>query len=166
MRFAAAWERGDQAAMWRALSPAARRAVPERRFITAYRNAHRAAGVRRVATGRLGAERNGRIAVPVAIRTDVFKTLRGTLAFPVSGSGDEAGVDWNYALRMPGLRRDEAVVRESGRAPRRALDPRRGRAPARRHAARGVDRRALGQRSRRACSACTTTASAVTPPRG
>jgi beta-lactamase class D len=120
VRFAAAWGRGDQAAMWRALSPAARRAVPERRFTTAYRNAHRAAGVRNVTTGRLGTERNGRIAVPVAIGTDVFKTLRGTLAFPVSGSGDEAGVDWNYALRMPGLRRDEAVVRESGRAPRRA----------------------------------------------
>ncbi len=119
-RFAAAWERGDLAAMWRTLSPAARRAVPERRFVTAYRNAQRAAGVRGVRTGRLGAEREGRIGLPVAIRTDVFKTLQGTLAVPVSGRGDEAGIDWNFSLRLPGLRRDEAVVRRSGRAPRRA----------------------------------------------
>jgi cell division protein FtsI/penicillin-binding protein 2 len=76
--------------------------------------------VRGVRTGRLGAEREGRIALPVAIRTDVFKTLRGTLAVPVSGRGDEAGIDWNFSLRLPGLRRDEAVVRRSGRAPRRA----------------------------------------------
>jgi peptidoglycan glycosyltransferase len=119
-RFASAWERGDHAAMWRTLSPRARRAVPERRFVTAYRNAHRAAGVRHVRTGRLGEERDGRIALPVAIRTDVFKTLRGTLAVPVSGRGDEAGVDWDFSLRLPGLRRDEAVVRRSGPAPRRA----------------------------------------------
>ncbi|HET9738520.1 MAG TPA: penicillin-binding transpeptidase domain-containing protein [Solirubrobacteraceae bacterium] len=119
-RFAAAWEENDLPAMWRTLSPAARRAVPERRFVTAYRNAQRAAGVRRVRTGRLGAERDGRIALPVAIRTDIFKTLRGRLAIPVSGSGEEAGVDWDFSLRMPGLRRDEAVVRESGRPPRRA----------------------------------------------
>jgi penicillin-binding protein A len=119
-RFAAAWERGDRAAMWEALTPAAERATPRRRFVAAYRNADRAAGVRRVGTGRLGVEQNGRIAVPVAIRTDVFRTLRGTLAIPVSGSGDEAGVDWDFSLRLPGLRRDEAVVRESGRAPRRA----------------------------------------------
>jgi hypothetical protein len=119
-RFAAAWEQGDRAVMWRTLSPAARRAVPEGRFVTAYRNAERAAGVRRVQTGRLRDERDGRIAVPVAIRTDVFGTLRGTLSVPVSGSGEQAGVDWSYALRLPGLRRDEAVVRRSGREPRRA----------------------------------------------
>ena len=119
-RFAAAWEGNDLPAMWQTLSPAARRAVPERRFVTAYRNAQRAAGVRRVRIGRLGAERDGRIALPVTIRTDIFKTLRGRLAIPVSGSGEEAGVDWNFALRLPGLRRDEAVVRASGRPPRRA----------------------------------------------
>ena len=47
-RFAAAWERRDHAAMWRALSPRARATTPERRFVTAYRNADRAAGVRAV----------------------------------------------------------------------------------------------------------------------
>ena len=85
-RFAAAWEGRDPAAMWRALSARAR-ATPERRFVTAYRNADREAGVRAVKAGTLGPERDGRIAVPVAVRTDIFGTLRGTIAVPVSGTG-------------------------------------------------------------------------------
>ena len=57
-------------------------------------------------------------AVPVTIETDIFGPLRGTLAVPVSGRGDDAGVDWDFSLRLPGLRRDEAVVRRAGRQPR------------------------------------------------
>jgi peptidoglycan glycosyltransferase len=119
-RFAAAWSRGDRAAMWRALTPRARAATPQRRFVAAYRNADRAAGVRAVTIGTVGRERDGRVPVQVAVRTDVFGTLRGTVALPVSGTGEDAGVDWDFALRLPGLRRDEAVVRRSGRRPRRA----------------------------------------------
>jgi len=118
-QFAAAWARGDRAAMWRALTPRARAASPERRFVEAYRNAEREAGVEAIEIGRIGPVRDGRVAVPVSVRTDVFGTLRGTIALPVSGSGDEAGVDWDYSLRLPGLGRDEAVVRRSGRPPRR-----------------------------------------------
>jgi peptidoglycan glycosyltransferase len=119
-RFVMAWARGDRAAMWRELTPQARRATPERRFATAYANANRAAGVREVKLGGLGEERDGRVAVPVTVRTDVFGAIRGRIELPVSGTGDEAGVDWNFALRLPGLRADEAVVRRSGREPRRA----------------------------------------------
>jgi penicillin-binding protein A len=117
-RFAAAWGRGDNAAMWRELTARAREATPQRRFVTAYRNADREAGVEAVRIGRLGPERDGRVAVPVAIETDIFGTLRGTIAVPVSGRGEEAGVDWDFSLRLPGLRRDEAVVRRAGRPPR------------------------------------------------
>jgi cell division protein FtsI/penicillin-binding protein 2 len=106
--------------MWRALSPRARAATPERRFVTAYRNANRAAGVRAVKVGRVRPEREGRIAVPVAVRTDIFGSLRGTMTLPVSGTGDNAGVDWSFSLRLPGLRSDEAVMRRAGPAPRRA----------------------------------------------
>jgi hypothetical protein len=117
-RFAEAWSRRDHAAMWETLTPRAQRATPERRFVTAYRNADRAAGVEAVRIGRIGPERDGRVAVPVAIRTDIFGTLEGTLAVAVSGRGEEAGVDWDFALRLPGLRDDEAVVRRAGAAPR------------------------------------------------
>ncbi|HEY6691972.1 MAG TPA: penicillin-binding transpeptidase domain-containing protein [Solirubrobacteraceae bacterium] len=120
-RFAAAWAKGDQKAMWRELTPGAQRATLERRFVTAYANADRAAGVKAVKVGAVGEERDGRIAVPVTVRTDVFKTLKGTIELPVSGKGDEAGVDWSFALRLPGLRDDEAVVRRSGREPKREM---------------------------------------------
>jgi penicillin-binding protein A len=120
-QFAAAWSRGDHAAMWRELTPGARASTPERRFVAAYRNADREAGVRKVEIGRIGPERDGRVAVPVTVRTDIFGVLRGTIALPVSGRGDEAGVDWDFSLRLPGLRRDEAVVRRSGRSPQRGL---------------------------------------------
>ena len=117
-RFAAAWSRGDHAAMWRTLTPRARRATSERRFVTAYANADRAAGVEAVRIGRVGPERDGRVAMSVSIRTDSFGPLTGTIVVPVSGTGDEAGVDWDFSLRLPGLRPDEAVVRRSGPQPR------------------------------------------------
>src|SRR4051812_35842122 len=120
-RYAAAWAKGDAKAMWRELTPSARKATPERRFVTAYANADRAAGVEGMKVGRVGTERDRKIALPVVVRTDIFGRLRGTLQLPVSGKGDAAGVDWNFALRLPGLRADEAVVRRAGRAPRRAL---------------------------------------------
>jgi hypothetical protein len=120
-RFVAAWARGDHKAMWQELTPPARKTNPQRRFLTAYANADRAAGVKRVQVGRIGKERGGRIAVPVKVRTDIFKTLRGTMEIPVSGTGDAAGVDWSFALRLPGLRADEAVVRRAGRQPKRAM---------------------------------------------
>jgi penicillin-binding protein A len=119
-RFATAWSRGDHAAMWQELTPRARVATSRGKFATEYRNAERAAGARRITIGSIGGERDGRIAVPVAIRTDVFGTLRGTIAMPVSGRGDAAGIDWGSELRLPGLRRDDAVVRRSGPQPRRA----------------------------------------------
>jgi hypothetical protein len=119
-RFAAAWAKRDSAAMWRDLTPEAQRKTPQRRFVTAYANADRAAGVKAVRVGRVGTEQHGRIAVPVVVRTDIFGPLKGTIELPVSGKGDAAGVDWDFAMRLPGLRTNEAVVRRAGPEPRRA----------------------------------------------
>jgi peptidoglycan glycosyltransferase len=119
-RFAAAWAKRDSAAMWRELTPQAQRKTPQRRFVAAYANADRAAGVKAVKVGRIGKEHDGKIAVPIVVRTDIFGRLRGTIELPVSGKGDAAGVDWDYAMRLPGLRSNEAVVRRAGPEPRRA----------------------------------------------
>jgi penicillin-binding protein A len=120
-RFAEAWARGDRAAMWRELTPRAQAAHPERRFATDYRAANRAAGARAVEIGAVGEERDGVVPVRVAVRTEDFGTLEGTIGLPVSGTGDDAGVDWDPALRLPGLRADEAVRRRSGPEPRRGI---------------------------------------------
>jgi penicillin-binding protein A len=119
-RFAAAWERRDATAMWRALAPRSREAHPVSAFTASYRQADRAAGVRSVRIAGVGAEHGGAVALSVIVRTRDFGTLRGRVRLPVSGSGDGAGVDWDASLRLPGLRRGEAVRRRSGRAPQRA----------------------------------------------
>lgn len=119
-RFVIAWERGDLTSMWRALSPDARAAHPRRAFVADYRRVAAVAGVRTVRVGRLRGEHGGVIAVPVAVRTRDFGTLRGTLRLAMSGSNSDAGVDWNAGLLLPGLRGGEAVHARHGRPPRRA----------------------------------------------
>jgi peptidoglycan glycosyltransferase len=119
-RFVTGWVHGELAVMWRALTPRARAEYPEARFAAAYRSADHAAGVRSLRIPTVGAERGGMIAVGVDVGTVDFGTLRGTIALPVSGSGSGAGVDWDPSLRLPGLRRGEAVHERSGRRPRRA----------------------------------------------
>ena len=119
-RYARAWARGDVAAMWRALDPRAKQRFGERRFAASVRAANRAAGVTRVTVGRLGKLRGAHVAVPVVVRTSAFGVLRGTISLPVDGSGSSAGVNWNPALRLPGLRPGEAVRRQQGPKPARA----------------------------------------------
>ena len=115
-----AWVRDQWPAMWRALTPGARAAYPEQRFVAAYRGAYRAAGVRTLSVIKVGGESDGGIPVAVRVRTLDFGTLRGTIILPVSGTGNHAGVDWNPSLRLPGLHRGEAVRRLSGPQPKRA----------------------------------------------
>jgi penicillin-binding protein A len=119
-RFAIAWVRGEWAVMWRALTPRARAGYPEARFAAAYRSADRAAGVRSLQIGAIGADRGGGIPVVVTVGTVRFGMLRGTVVLPVSGTGSGAGVDWDPSLRLPGLRRGEAVHTRSGPQPQRA----------------------------------------------
>ena len=120
VRFAKAWQGGDRAAMWRALTPAARAQTPRAAFAKSYEAIDETAGVTSVRTGRPGEEQGGTIALPVALELRDFDTLRGTIALPVSGSGEKAGVGWQPSLRLPGLRAGEAVRVRAGRQPRRA----------------------------------------------
>jgi penicillin-binding protein A len=118
-RFVAAWERGDTRAMWRLLSARSRRENPLPAFVGDYRAADRAATVREVRAGRIGEPSGGRARVPVAVRTRLFGTLRGTVALPVVVEGDQGRVDWSPALRLPGLRAGEEVRRRLLERPRR-----------------------------------------------
>jgi hypothetical protein len=118
-RFAMAWARGDRAAMWRGLTPRARVAYPEARFAAAYRSADQAAGVRSLRIRSVGAEHDGTIPVAVDVRTEDFGTLSGSVALRVAGNDADVGVDWDPSLRLPGLRRGEAVRRLSGPQPQR-----------------------------------------------
>jgi hypothetical protein len=120
VRFLTAWERGDRAAMWRALTPDARARYSEAAFAGFYRRVYGIAGVTSVRAGRIGGEHGGRVSLPVAVGLRDFGTLRGSVALPVDGSGDRAGVEWRPALRLPGLRSGERVRRRAGSPPQRA----------------------------------------------
>ena len=147
--FVTAWEKGDRHGMWEALTPAARARAPEADFAASYRRAYRAAGVRKLRTGTPRDEQNGHVAVPVIVTTADFGELRGTVQIPVKGSKDDAGVDWDPMLRLPGLRAGRGGAQAVGRAGLARRDHRRRRHAARRDRPRRVDRGAARSRGQK-----------------
>src|SRR5215212_4497981 len=93
-RFADAWAAGDLEAAWRLTTARTRSEQPLAGFRESYRQAARAATVTEVRVGRAGEPREGRVPVPVVLRTRLFGEQRGTIAFPVERAGDTARVAW------------------------------------------------------------------------
>jgi beta-lactamase class D len=115
--FATAWGKGDRGAMYAALSPRSRAAMTPEDFDATYASAYKTAGVDRIQVGTPSPEREGTVTVPVVATTEDFGTLRGTVALPVTGEKQDAGVVWNASMRLPGLRKGEAVRLRAGDAP-------------------------------------------------
>ncbi len=118
--------------------------------------------MRQVAVSQIGEEKDGHVTMAVAVRTQLFGTLRGRMALPVTRVGERVGVRWRPYLRLPGLRPGERVKPHDPRdaAPRLGAGRRRA-APGSR-ADRGGDRRASRRRATTrapASSAPTTTGS-------
>ena len=120
VRFAAAWERGRPAAMYAELDADARSKYTAKRFTADYRMANAEATVEKIVVGRASKTVDGKVTVPVAVRTKLFGTLRGRVALPVTRTGDRVGVRWRPYLRLPGLRPGERVQRTIRARPRRA----------------------------------------------
>ncbi len=116
-RFARAWTARDDAAMWAQLDEGSQAAYPRARFAAAVARADTEATVRAVRVGAAPDPDGGRVALPVAVRTKLFGTLRGTVPLAVHVEGDRGVVAWTPAARLPGLRAGEAVRRTTGRRP-------------------------------------------------
>jgi peptidoglycan glycosyltransferase len=129
-RFAAAWARGDFAAMYSELSPPERERVRRGAFATAYQRALDTATATRVTTGKPVSDGDA-YRVPVRVDTRIWGAVRGTVRVPVA----EEGVDWSHDLVFPGLRRGEKLTRTT-RLPPRASILARDKTPL----ARGMDR--------------------------
>src|SRR3954453_7246900 len=78
-RYGAAWERGDYRAMYALLGADSRSRVTEARFEAAYRAtaATATATPTSVRVGSPGGESDGKVSLPVAVRTRIFGTVRG-----------------------------------------------------------------------------------------
>jgi cell division protein FtsI/penicillin-binding protein 2 len=120
VRFAAAWERGQPAAMYRELDADARSKYSARRFAADYRMSNDEATVEKVVARPARKTVDGKVAVAVSVRTKLFGTLRGRVALPVTRVGERVGVRWRPYLRLPGLRPGERVQRRIRARPRRA----------------------------------------------
>jgi cell division protein FtsI/penicillin-binding protein 2 len=114
--FAAAWARGDYAAMYSQLTPAERDRISRLRFTSAYASALRTATATKVVTGEPRKDGDA-YRVPVSIPTRVFGTVNGEVVLPTSGEG----IDWSRALVFPGLAAGERLRRVTQMPPRGTL---------------------------------------------
>jgi penicillin-binding protein A len=120
-RFATFWAGGDYARMYELLDAEAKARVTFADFAAAYREATQTATMRSIAVVEVGDRADGRIPVKLAIDTRVFGTVRGTLALPVSGEGEQLRIAWREQAVFPGLRFGEQLTRQTSLAPRADL---------------------------------------------
>src|SRR4051794_20389347 len=126
-RFLAAWEQGDYAAMHAQLGPEARHRTSLRRLTRTYRQAAETLTLESVDTGPVGKIDDGRVTVPVALRTRIFGTVRGQLTFVLEQPRDgRASVDWHANQVAPGVRPGERLARQTRLPTRAAIAARNG----------------------------------------
>jgi len=119
VRYAAAWEKGDYAAMHAMLTPQARAEVPLRRFARLHRRAAGTATLVALESQRPPRVREDAVVVAMSARTRIFGRVAADVALPLSDDEGEPGVAWDRHLVFPGLRRGERLGRRT-RMPERA----------------------------------------------
>ncbi len=120
-RYVAAWQRGDWRAMHAELSEADRRRTPLRAFAAAHRDAAATATATSLRAAAPRVRGDDAVAIPTAVRTRAFGTLRATLVLPLRRVADRVTVAWSAHLALPGLRPGEELTRSTSLAPRAAL---------------------------------------------
>jgi len=105
-RFAAAWERGDYAAMYSELTPSDRQRLTRARFVAAYQDALQTATAAKVDAAKPRKDGSA-YRVPVRIPTRAFGTVAGEVVLPATSDG----IDWSRALVFPGLAAGERLRR-------------------------------------------------------
>jgi cell division protein FtsI/penicillin-binding protein 2 len=130
-RFVSAWERGDYAAMYGMLTPAAQKRMSVTRFARVYRRAATTATAVRVRASQPGEPRNHGVTVPVRVSTRIFGDVRADMTLPIGESEDgEPAIAWDPYLVFPGLQRGEALERRTRLPPRATIRARDGTAVA------------------------------------
>ncbi|MFI5010672.1 MAG: penicillin-binding transpeptidase domain-containing protein, partial [Solirubrobacterales bacterium] len=131
-RVAAAWARGDYAAMYSDIDLSAQRELSVSDFAAGYVHASVTATATRLQVA--GGPRDDEVsthptypagttlvAVPVRVHTLLFGTLSTRFELPVRGEGKSARIVWSRALLFPGLREGEQLTRDTAMPARAAL---------------------------------------------
>jgi cell division protein FtsI/penicillin-binding protein 2 len=133
-RFADAWQQGDVAGMYAALSDDARERTSIKAFASAYRRAAATATARAVRVGE-PARAGESWRLPVRASTRIFGTLRGQVRLALEGPSEKPGIAWRAEAVFPGLRTGERLRRQT-RMPARGTLLARDKTPLARGAAR------------------------------
>lgn len=119
--YAADWERQDFQAMYNRLSPQARSSMSLDRFVEIQRNALALATVRKLKAGKASDPEGGVVTVPFTVDTRIFGTLKLDARIRVSGEGENAAVNWDPSLALPGLKAGESPSRATTMPPRASI---------------------------------------------
>lgn len=122
--FAAAWARGNYAAMYSEIAPRDQSTISASEFAAVYREAAMLATVSKLrVTARAHLASGGMEVVPVRVATRLFGTLDSEWRLPVVSAAGEAGerVRWSRSLAFPGLRAGERLTRRTNLPPRASL---------------------------------------------
>jgi cell division protein FtsI/penicillin-binding protein 2 len=119
--FVASWTRGDYAAMYSDIDPAAQRTTSASEFADIYRSAlTMATATHTKVAGKPGNMPGGLVTVPVRVHTRLFGTLSLGFALKIVESGGAgARIAWSRSFAFPGLRPGELLSRHTA-LPRRA----------------------------------------------
>lgn len=120
-QYAAAYAKGNYAAMYAMLSASDRRNITLERFAELQQQARETATVQRIRVGIVTKSSGDRVRVPVAVQTELFGELRGELLLPILQDADTTAVNWSQALTFPGLRQGERLRRTTTLPPRADL---------------------------------------------
>ena len=109
--FAQAWAGGDLDAMYRQLTPRARRENPRTTFDDAYARSAATASLRRVRVAGPVHVRAGTATVPMVAVSKLFGDVPGTLTVPLAEVDGQYLVAWKPFMTFPGLTDGETLER-------------------------------------------------------
>ena len=109
--FAQAWADGDLDAMYRELTPRARRENPRTSFDDAYARSAATASLRRVRVAGPVHVRAGTATVPMVAVSKLFGDVPGTLTVPLTEVDGQYLVAWKPLMTFPGLTDGETLER-------------------------------------------------------
>lgn len=120
-RYVTAWERKDDAQMYRLLDPSSRRHTSEAAFARELADTAATATLTSLHANSVGSRSGSTIAVRMTARTKIWGVLHETLLVPLTGSGSGARIHLQPQVLFPGLRPGEHLSRVMRLAPRATL---------------------------------------------